>query len=130
MKRFPQQQQNSRIHRKRDVSALYRLALLLFCGFVLASGFVLAAQQHFAAVQYGYQNESLRFEKKRLIEERQRLALEREAVASPGRLESAARRLGLRPATAGQIMTLDPMSVVARMSPVKSKTKSSSLAHR
>ena len=77
MNRFPDQQRNTRIRRSRDVTALSRLALLLFCGLVLAGGFVFAAQQHFAAVQYGYQSESLRAERKQLIEDNQRLALER-----------------------------------------------------
>ena len=76
MKRFPEYQQNAKVRRSRDTTALSRLALLLFCGLVLAGGFVFAAKQHFAAVQYGYQNETLRSERRRLIEENQRLALE------------------------------------------------------
>ena len=103
MKRFPEHQPNARIIRSRDVSALSRLALLLFCGLVLAGGFVFAAKQHFAAVQYGYKNESLRRERAKLLQENQLLSLEREKVSSPARLESAARKLGLKPATAGQI---------------------------
>jgi cell division protein FtsL len=77
--------------------------MLLFCGLVLTSGFVLAAQQHFAAVQYGYKTESLRAERKKLIEDNQRLALEKDTISAPSRLEPAARKLGLQPATAGQI---------------------------
>ena len=67
MKRFPEYQQNAKIRRSRDTTALSRLALLLFCGLVLAGGFVFAAKQHFAAVQYGYQHESLRTERNKLI---------------------------------------------------------------
>jgi len=107
MKRFPEQQRNARIRRSRDVTALSRLALLLFCGLVLAGGFVFAAKQHFAAVQYGYQSEALRGERKRLLEERQRLSLEKEKVSAPAKLGLAARELGLKPATAGQIVTLE-----------------------
>lgn len=103
MNRFPGLQRNTRIRRTRDVTALSRLALLLFCGLVLAGGFVFAAKQHFAAVQLGYKSETLRTERKRLIEENQRLALEKEKVSAPGKLEPAARKLGLKPATAGQI---------------------------
>ena len=103
MKRFPEHQHNAKIHRSRDTSALSRLALLLFCGLVLAGGFVFAAKQHFAAVQYGYEHESLRNERKKLIEENQRLALEKERVTAPDKLEPAARRLGLKPARPGQI---------------------------
>jgi len=103
MKRFPDHQLNANVRRSRDVTALSRLALLLFCGLVLAGGFVLAAKQHFAAVQYGYQNESLRTERKRLLEETQRLSLEKERAIAPDKLEPAARRLGLKPARPGQI---------------------------
>ena len=49
MRRVPSTQPNFQIHRDRDVRALSRLALLLICGLVLASGFVFAAQQHFVA---------------------------------------------------------------------------------
>jgi len=103
MNRFPEHQLNKRIRRSRDVTALSRLALLLFCGLVLAGGFVFAAKQHFAAVQYGYQNESLRNERKRLQEENDRLLLEKERAIAPDKLEPAARRLGLKPARPGQI---------------------------
>ena len=103
MKRFPEHQLNAKIRRSRDVTALSRLAMLLFCGLVLAGGFVFAAKQHFAAVQFGYENETLRTERKRLIEENQRLALEKERAIAPDKLEPAARKLGLKPARPGQI---------------------------
>ena len=103
MKRFPEHQLNAKIRRTRDVSALSRLALLLFCGLVLAGGFVLAAKQHIAAVKYRYQNESLRNERKRLLEENQRLSLEKERAIAPDKLGPAARRLGQQTPRAAQI---------------------------
>jgi cell division protein FtsL len=114
MKRFPEHQHNAKIHRTRDASALSRLALLLFCGLILAGGFVFAAKQHFAAVQYGYENETLRSERKKLLEENQRLALERERATAPDKLEPAARRLGLRPARPGQIGNQPQMNAEKR----------------
>ena len=111
MNRFPEQHLNAKVRRSRDVSALSRLAMLLFCGLILAGGFVFAAKQHFAAVQYGYQNEQLRNERKRLLEERQLLSLEKETISSPAKLEPAARALGLKPATAGQIAPLESKAV-------------------
>jgi cell division protein FtsL len=105
MRRVPQQQPNSRVRRQRDVLAFSRLALLLFCGVVLTCGFVFAAKQHFAAVRYGYENEQLRQERQRLTEERKRLLLEKEQASAPAKLEPAARRLGLKPATSAQIGT-------------------------
>ena len=105
MKRFPEHQLNTKVRRSRDVTALSRLGLLLFCGLVLAGGFVFAAKQHFAAVHFGYESETLRAERKRLIEENQRLELEKERTMAPDKLEPAARRLGLKPARPGQIGT-------------------------
>jgi cell division protein FtsL len=103
MRRVPSSQRNSKIHHDLDVRALYRLALLLFCGLVLAGGFVFAAQQHFAAVQYGYQSEGLRREREKLLQEQQHLMLKREQAFAPARLESEARELGLKPLVAGQL---------------------------
>jgi cell division protein FtsL len=105
MERLPQNQANSKIHRERDVNALSRLTLLLFCGVVLTGGFLFAAREHFAAIQYGYQNEELRREHQRLDAEQRRLLLEKEAAASPSQVEPAARQIGLQPVQPGQIMT-------------------------
>jgi cell division protein FtsL len=91
------------VRRERDGRALSRLALLLFCGLVLAGGFVFAAGQHFAAVRYGYESEQLRRERARLLEEQRRLMLEREEAASPVQLEAAAREIGLQPVQPSQV---------------------------
>jgi len=105
MKRLPPNHANSKVLRERDVSALSRLALLLFCGLVLTGGFLFAARQHFAAIQYGYQNEELRREHQRLEAEQKRLLLEKEEASSPSRLEPAAREIGLQSVRPGQIVT-------------------------
>ena len=96
MRRVPSTHLNSQIHRDRDLRALSRLALLLICGLVLASGFVFAAQQHFAAVDYGYKSEGLRRERARLLEEKQHLMLKKEQAFAPARLAVQARELGLK----------------------------------
>jgi hypothetical protein len=105
MNRVPSQQRNSRVHRDRDVRALSRLALLLVFGLVLAGGFVFAAKQHFAAVQYGYQSEALRREREKLLGEKQLLLLMKEQAFAPARLATQARELGLKPLAASQIGT-------------------------
>jgi hypothetical protein len=46
-----------------------------------------------------------------LVEERRRLLLEKEQASSPAKLEPAARRLGLKPATSGQIGSATVTSV-------------------
>ena len=110
MRRVPSTQRNSKIHRDRDLRALSRLALLLLCGLVLASGFVFAAQQHFAAVTYGYKSEELRRERERLIEEKQHLLLQKEQAFAPARLARKARELGLKPLVASQVGTQNAVS--------------------
>ncbi len=105
MRRVPSTQRNSRVRRERDVRTLSRLGLLLFCGLVLALGFVFAAKQHFAAVQFGYESESLRSERQKLLAEQERLLLEKEQASAPARLEAAAQRLGLKPLQPGQVGT-------------------------
>lgn len=105
MRRVPSRQRNSKIRHERDARAIQRLTFLLCCGLVLAGGFVFAAQQHFTAVQYGYQSEGLRREREKLLQEQQHLMLERERAFAPARLESEARGLGLRPLLANQLGT-------------------------
>ena len=83
MNRHPLQYQNSNVHRERDLRALSRLALQLGCALALCCGFVFAAQQHFATVRYGYESETLRVERQKLLEEQQRLILERNAPRHP-----------------------------------------------
>jgi hypothetical protein len=78
---------------------------LLFCGLVLASGFVFAARQHFAAVQFGYQSESLRQERAKLLEEQQHLLLRKQQAYAPARLQSEGMGLGLKPLMATQMGT-------------------------
>jgi cell division protein FtsL len=103
MRRLPLNQPNHTVHRERDVRALSRLGLLLLCGFMLTSGFVYAAGQHFAAVSYGYRTEELRRERARLLEEQRRLVLAREQATAPARLEREAQQLGMQQAQPGQI---------------------------
>ena len=122
MKRFPQFQPNAKVRRARDVTALSRLALLLFSGLILAGGFVFAAKQHFAAVQFGYKSEDLRTERKKLLEENQRLALDKERVTAPDKLAPAARRLGLKPPSPGQIGNVEsPQSLPQRRKDAKTE---------
>jgi hypothetical protein len=102
MKRLPQDYAN-KVHRERDQSALTRLLLLLCCGLALTGGFLFAARQHFAALQFGYKSEELRRERDQLLAEQRRLLLIKEEALSPARLEAAAKVIGLQPIQATQI---------------------------
>jgi cell division protein FtsL len=111
VRRIPSRQRNAGVARERDRGAFLRLGLLFLCGLMLAGGFVYAGVQHFAALKLGYETQNLRKIRDGLAEDNRRFLLEREAVASPGRLERAARQLGMQPMQASQI---DPLNSVAR----------------
>jgi hypothetical protein len=106
MRRVPSKHRNRVPPRRKEQGALGRLGLLLFCGLVLASGFVYAGVQHFGALRLGYETEKLRNDLDKAREERKRLLSAREAAASPIRLEQAARQLGMQPIMPAQI---DPL---------------------
>ncbi|MGZ8844730.1 MAG: cell division protein FtsL [Pyrinomonadaceae bacterium] len=116
VRRIPSRQRNAPVARERDRGAPVRLALLLLCGLALAGGFVYAGGQHFAALKFGYQTEDLRNVREQLAEEQRRFLLEREAAASPARLERAARQLGMQPMQAAQI---DPLRRAVKSSTEK-----------
>jgi cell division protein FtsL len=82
-----------------------RQVVLLACGLVLAGGFVAAVGQRYAAVRHGYEGETLRAERARLLAEHERLRLELSEAESPVTLEREARRIGMQPARASQIAT-------------------------
>jgi cell division protein FtsL len=98
---------------------LKRLSLLLVAALVLAGGFVYAGVQHFAALRLGYETEKLRNALTDAKEEQRRLTVQKQIVASPARLERAARKLGMQPMQASQ---LDPL--VRRTEALESKTSS------
>jgi cell division protein FtsL len=125
VRRIPSRQRNAPVARERDRGALSRLCLLLLCGLTLAGGFVYAGGQHFAALRLGYQTENLRKVRNELAEEQHRFLLEREAAASPARLERAARQLGMQPMQAAQI---DPLKRAVKSPAEKSSPPVSPVA--
>ncbi len=125
VRRIPSRQRNARIARERDRGAILRLGMLLLCGLTLAGGFVYAGGQHFGALRLGYETENLRKVRNELAAEQQRFLLEREAAASPARLERAARQLGMQPMQAAQI---DPLKRTVKSSPDQNSPAVSTIA--
>ena len=125
VRRIPSRQRNAPIARERDPGALFRFGLLLLCGLTLAGGFVYAGGQHIAALKLGYETQNLRKVRTELAEEQDRLVVERQAAASPARLERAARQLGMRPMQAAQI---DPLKRTASSSVEKKPAASVAVA--
>jgi cell division protein FtsL len=119
IRRLPSKQRNARVTCESGRDVFLRFGLLLFCGLGLAGGFVYAGRQHFAALNYGYETENLRRERDQLVEEQRHFLLEREAAASPVRLERAAKQLGMQ--------ALQPTQIDPLRQPVQNSIKSTSL---
>jgi cell division protein FtsL len=130
IRRVPAKHRNAPVNRERDTEALIRLVLLLVVGLGLTCGFVYAGRQHFAALKYGYETENLRREHDQLSEQQRRLILQREEAASPGKLEQAAKRLGMQALQAAQVDPLrqphnakDNDPIQAKENPTKLRAK-------
>ena len=106
VRRLPSKHRNAPVGREKDKDAFFRLGLLLVIGLALASGFVYAGRQHFAALKFGYETEKLRPQRDQLAEAQRRLTLQREEAASPVRLEQLAKQLGMQTLQPAQI---DPL---------------------
>ena len=121
MRRVPSKLRNRVAPRQKEQGALGRLALLLLCGLVLASGFVYAGVQHFGALRLGYETQKLRGDLDKAQAEQKRLLMTREAAVSPIRLEQAARQLGMQPMMPAQI---DPLRQRAEVAEAKAASAS------
>ena len=107
MRRVPSRHRNRpRVVKQKDRNAVKRFSSLLTAAAILAVGFLYAGHQHFAALHLGYETEKLRNALTDAKEEQRRLTVQKEMATSPGRLEQAARQLGMQPMQAAQ---LDPL---------------------
>ncbi|MBX3244940.1 MAG: hypothetical protein KF685_10825 [Acidobacteria bacterium] len=70
------------------------LILTIICACVLAAGFFFAALQHFATMDIGFKNSSLRKQVEELEAEKRRLLLAREIALSPSEIAKTAKGLG------------------------------------
>ncbi len=68
--------------------------LTALCAAILLAGFFFAARQHFASIDYGIKNSTLRKQIDELESEKRRLLLAREVSLSPSELKKVARKIG------------------------------------
>jgi cell division protein FtsL len=81
-----------------------QFSVALCCLFLLVMTY---AWQHFKAIEYGYQIESLKMQRDSLAEMNRELHLEEASLRDPERIDVMARKLGLQSPQAGQVMRLE-----------------------
>src|SRR5215475_7861959 len=114
---------NSRLVKVEDsrrTREMRQFGIALACLFLLVMTY---AWQHFKAIEYGYQIESMKIETDSMIEMNRALRLEDASLRDPERIDVMARKLGLQSPQAGQVMRLDGSSdsgapVLASISPI------------
>ena len=114
---------NSRLVKVEDpcrAREMRQFGIALCCFFVLV---MLYALQHFRAIEYGYQIESLRSQRDGLVEMNRALRLEEASLRDPERIDVMARKLGLQSPQPGQVIHMDAASdtgtpVMASVTPV------------
>jgi hypothetical protein len=97
-----------------------QFTLALACLFLLVMTY---AWQHFKAIEYGYQIESMKIQRDGMVETNRELRLEDASLRDPGRIDVMARKLGLQSPQAGQVMHLDASAdggapVMASVTPI------------
>ena len=98
---------NSRLVKVEDprrAREMKHFGIALCCLFVLV---MLYAFQHFRAIEYGYQIESMRTQRDGLTEMNRALRLEEASLRDPERIDVMARKLGLQSPQPGQVLHLD-----------------------
>ena len=114
---------NSRLVKMEDPRRgreMRQFAMALACLFLLVMTY---AWQHFKAIEYGYQIESLKIQRDNMVETNRELHLEDATLRNPERIDVMARKLGLQSPQAGQVMHLDVSTdggapVMASVTPV------------
>ena len=104
---FHKQIDNSRLRKVEDPNRgreMRQFGTALGCLFLLVMTF---AWQHFAAIEYGYKIEAVRSQRDGLVEMNRALRLEQASLRDPERIDTMARKLGLKSPDAGQIIRLD-----------------------
>ena len=110
---------------ERNTTTLLYVLLTIACAAFLATGFFFAARQHFAAMDLGMKNSTLRKQIEEMEGQKRQLVLAREMIRSPAEMKRIAANNGFRQREAGVMAvaasTTRPASpLVERTSLVKS----------
>ena len=94
-----------KIHREKDPIPWRYCLLTLLCGTFLVGGFFVAARSHFASIDFGIKNSTLKKQLEDLEAEKRRLLWLRETALSPAEIKKAAKKLGLTEISASNFQT-------------------------
>lgn len=97
---LPKKKTNDKIHREKDPIPWRYCLLTLVCGVFLVGGFFIAARSHFASIDFGIKNSTLKKQLEDLESEKRRLTWLKETALSPAEIKKAAKKLGLTEMTA------------------------------
>ncbi|HEY1463777.1 MAG TPA: cell division protein FtsL [Terriglobales bacterium] len=98
---------NSRLVKMEDPRRnreMKQFAVALGCLFLLVMTFT---WQHFKAIEYGYKIEAIRSQRDGLLEINRALRLEQASLRDPERIDVLARKMGMQPLQAGQVVHMD-----------------------
>ena len=105
MKKRSLPKKTTKIHREKDPIPWRYCLLTLLCGTLLVGGFFVAARSHFASIDFGIKNSSLKKQLEDLEAEKRHLLWLKEKALSPAEIKKAAKKLGLTETTANNFQT-------------------------
>ncbi len=102
---LPKKESREKIRREKDPIPWRYCLLTLICGVFLVGGFFVAARSHFASIDFGIKNSTLKKQLEDLEAEKRRLIWHKETALSPAEIKRAAKKLGLTEMTANNFQT-------------------------
>ena len=102
---LPKKTTKEKIHREKDPIPWRYCLLTLLCGTFLVGGFFIAARSHFASIDFGIKNSSLKKQLEDLEAEKRHLLWLKEKALSPAEIKKAAKKLGLTEMSASNFQT-------------------------
>ena len=105
---FEKRINNANVCRDVDMAQRRQYFLLTLLSSMFVLGLLLYGWQHYRWVTLGFEIGKAIDRKDALLNFQNQLLLEREVLAAPGRIDAVARKMGMRTAVDGQIVTLAP----------------------
>jgi hypothetical protein len=119
---LPKKNSKEKIRREKDPIPWRYCLLTLVCGTFLVGGFFVAARSHFASIDFGIKNSSLKKQLEDLEAEKRHLLWLKETALSPAEIKKAAKKLGLTETTASNFVTFSSKVEEKSEKPIAAKS--------